>query len=509
MSGALRSPSRSGVRRIATAAFLALAAARPAGALDPACEAALAAAEFASTEQLAAWNAVEADFGARPTASPAHRGFVRWLRKRLREIPGLTIRADGYPIRRQLERASAFVLELTDGTRLELPTAGALPYVALTDGRGRSAPVVHVPSGQPIAGADVAGRIVIRQLAPVGVPYSVIQAISDYLHDPASTIDPSALYERPYLSGQALEDLEAASAAGAAGLVLVQELPRAQVEGQYLPYPGVFWSMPGVWLGADEGRMLLDAVAAGTAAGATIAVRGRQARLRTQNLIATLPGAGDEKIVVASHTDGMNAIWDNGPIAMLALARHFASVPRECRPRRLEFAFNTAHLYLSAHGAARYADGLVEECERVAFAVVLEHLGSTEFVAVPRNDGPGRTLVATGLPEFTGLFFSPKAALRDAARAATIARDLRRVGMISLALGLNSGEGSTYHDRGIPTLAMIAGPWVLFNPAYGLETVDPDALRRSALAFRDVIVDLQEVPRDVLWEGGTCHPPAE
>jgi hypothetical protein len=81
--------------------------------------------------------------------------------------------------------------------------------------------------------------------------------------------------------------------------------------------------------------------------------------------------------------------------------------------------------------------------------------------------------------------------------------------MISLALGLNSGEGSTYHDRGIPTLAMIAGPWVLFNPAYGLETVDPDGLRRMALAFRDVIVDLQEVPRADLWEGGTCHPPEE
>ena len=39
-------------------------------------------------------------------------------------------------------------------------------------------------------------------------------------------------------------------------------------------------------------------------------------------LIATLPGGSSERLVVASHTDGMNAVWDNGPISMLALAKH-------------------------------------------------------------------------------------------------------------------------------------------------------------------------------------------
>ena len=62
-----------------------------------------------------------------------------------------------------------------------------------------------------------------------------------------------------------------------------------------------------------------------------------------------------ERIVFASHTDGMNAVWDNGPTAILALAQYFASLPLECRSRTIEFAFTTAHLYISRIGSMKYA----------------------------------------------------------------------------------------------------------------------------------------------------------
>ena len=66
-------------------------------------------------------------------------------------------------------------------------------------------------------------------------------------------------------------------------------------------------------------------------------MQGTRRVARTLNLIATLPGGGAERVVVSSHTDGMNAVWDNGPIAMLALLQHFAALPLECRPFAVGF----------------------------------------------------------------------------------------------------------------------------------------------------------------------------
>jgi hypothetical protein len=350
-----------------------------------------------------------------------------------------------------------------------------------------------------------AGKIVIRELRPIGVPYGLFEQIASHWYDPRHTLVPAALYEREHLSHQTLDDIEAAGAAGAAGLVMVQEFPREQIAGQYQPYRGRVWPLPGVFLGADEGRALIELATGGGAPRARLITRGTSRRALTWNLIATLPGAGPDKIVVASHTDGMNPLWDNGPLAMLALARHFASLPIACRPRTLEFAFTTAHLYLSEHGAARYAESLVPNCDTVPLVVVLEHLGANEFLAQPRPNGVGRVLAASGFPELTFIFATPTAAILDAAAASVTHHDLERVAVIPFSTGIANGEGKAYESRGFPTLAAIAAPWTLRTPAFGMETVDVPAMRRMTLAFRDMIVRLQALPRETTAGGRACR----
>ena len=49
--------------------------------------------------------------------------------------------------------------------------------------------------------------------------------------------------------------------------------------------------------------------------------------------------------MIESHTDGMNAVWDNGPVAMISMARYLARLPLDCRRRTIQFAFVTGHLY--------------------------------------------------------------------------------------------------------------------------------------------------------------------
>jgi len=496
----------------AAAGALALSAvlAAPALALDDECARLVAAAPFASVDELTAWHRRMADVGPRPTASPAHRRWLRWLRRELRRIPGIEVAVDRFPIEpRQLERGASLALVDGDGGRQDVEVAGAIPYTLPTTARGIEAPIVHLPATEPITAATASGRIVVRERAIVGYPYGALAALATLWHDPRHTLDLTARYERENLSRQTFDDVRAAQAAGAAGLVVIEPFPRAQIAGQYQPYRGETWAMPGVVLGADEGAALLDALAGGTTR-AAIGVRAKRRRAVTWNLVGTLPGGSTEKIVVASHTDGMNPIWDNGPLAMLALARQLASLPVACRPRTFEFAFTSSHLYLSRHGADRYAERLVSSCEAVPLVVVLEHLGAAEFAAVPRTDGgPGRELVATGAPELTFVFATPTAPLLDAIASQVIAHDLERVALVPFSAGIANGEGRSYESLGLPTLAAIAAPWTLRNPAFGMETVEVAAMRRMTLAFRDVILALHDVPRALTSGGRVCGPAPE
>lgn len=494
------------MRRLAIVACAVLLLAGRAWALDPACTAALAATPFASTEELRAWHELVGDLGVRATAAPAHRKYLRWLRRQLKRIPGLAVSVDRYRIDpRQLERGGSLTLVGPDGARRPIAIAGPVPYTALTRGRGVEAPLVYLPNGQAITPATAGGRIVVRERAIAGVPYALLQSVAHLWYDPRATLDPAARYERENLSRQTLDDIRAAEAAGAAGLVVVEPFPRAQVAGQYQPYRGEVFGVPAVVLGADEGRALLDALAAGPATG-VVAVRGSRRAATTWNLVATLPGGSAETIVVASHTDGVNPIWDNGPLAMLALARHFAALPVACRPKTIQLGFTSAHLYLSQHGADRYAASL--DCQSVSLVVVLEHLGAVDFEAVPRTDGgPGRVLVPEGGPELTFVFATPSAPLLDAMSAHVVAANLERTAVVPFTAGIANGEGRSYEPLGFPTLAAIAAPWTLRNPAFGMETVDVEAMRRMTLAFRDVIVDLQERPRAETAGGRACVPP--
>jgi hypothetical protein len=88
--------------------------------------------------------------------------------------------------------------------------------------------------------------------------------------------------------------------------------------------------------------------------------------------------------------------------------------------------------------------------------------------------------------------------------AAVIRHDLRRNGVLPFIPGVVSGEGGTYQAHGFPTVAVIAGPWTLYNPAFGAEGVDADSLRRQTLAIRDLVLDVQDLPRAEIATGTTC-----
>jgi hypothetical protein len=452
-------------------------------------------------------NTFVARLGLRATGSKTHHRFVNWIRRRLRKIDGLELSELEYPIQRWT--AGRTKLAMTVGGRtVRLPVAGPIPYAAPTDGRGVTAPLALVPAGESISAANAAGKMVVRP-APAGSVPNVafsFDVISWGIYDPGATIDPDESFYGDFLAYNArVADLRDAASAGAAGLLFVKELPRKQIVDHYEPYEGTQWSVPGAFLGADEGKAITDAIADGSEPSARLSVRAKVKRVVTPSILATIPGQSPQRIVIDSHTDGTNAVEDNGPIAMLAMARYYTALPLECRPRTIQFTFTTAHFYQRVADPA-VRDGGAEQLARqldddydagtVSVVVVLEHLGARDYEQVPRVDRVGTRLEQNGLPSIQFIGVTPSPALVGVVDGVVRAYDMQRTILLQgsdlpgetaprhCSFG---GQGTPYNRHLLPTIGVIAAPQTLYNPAFGLEGIDFDLMRRQVLGFTELV----------------------
>jgi hypothetical protein len=56
------------------------------------------------------------------------------------------------------------------------------------------------------------------------------------------------------------------------------------------------------------------------------------------------------------------------------------------------------------------------------------------------------------------------------------------------------GLGIAFHKRLIPTLAMISGPWSLYDPVFGRRALDFNRMRAQLLAAGDSVLALDGLP---------------
>jgi hypothetical protein len=503
-------------RRLASGAALILCLGAAPAAQAATCPESVHTDDFATAQQLRDWTRAVNRYGPRILGSPAHDKAVKWLKRQAESIDGVTTRYDRYRIYRWLprtrvqrgpgldiSRAGRITLTQADGSTVDVPAAGAIHWSKPTRKKGQSGQLVYLDADQAITPENAGGRVVLRDFPKNSIPYVLFQAIGIYI-TPDLLNDPGS-YERPYLGGGAIHDtLLAAGKAGAAGVIFAFDVPRDQVEGYYDPHTGTIYSVPGVFVGSAEGARLKAAAAQGGSASVT--VRAKVGRAMTRSLIATVPGASPEKISLLANTDGNSWVQENGIVGMLALARYYGSLPMECRPRTLELAFTSAHDAIVEDGGQRYVTTLNEEYAQgmVAFGFAIEHLGTREILA--RGEGADRRLEFTGLGDVFLFAAGDSDVLKQAAASATQRRNLDRTAVLRGVDVPNDarvppvcsmgGLGNFYHRNLIPTLAMISGPWSLYDPVFGAEAIDFDRMRNQVLAAGDAILALAGLPRE-------------
>ena len=443
--------------------------------------------------------------GLRATGSPEHEGYVDLLREHLERVGVEDVHFEDVPMQRWT--TTQWSLDLLSGPSAgPVKTASYIPYSGQTPAGGVTGQLALVPAGSTPAPGSLAGKIAVFDVPSVTVPlgFFLQLAYPGRVYDPNGEAAPSLPYKRPFLSIAPLVTVLAAlEAAGAAGAVGVLDYPSSGADGSYFPYDGHLRSVPGVYVDRTVGAALKQQAAGGASVRLTLPAEIKT--VTSRNLIGFVPGqSSSELVALHCHTDGTNAIEDNGPGAIVAISDYLARLPREALPSTLMILLTTGH-FAGGSGSrafcAQHAGDLVEQTKA---ALTIEHLGTREWSEVqPGQMGP------TGRFEPGGIFAPGSEALVDASFEALVRADAAP-GFVLRPLNPNAsgdpndpawpGEGQyLFAVGGISDANYITGPTYLLN--WGItttEVVDFNRVRAEAIAFTEEILRLGRTPADQL-----------
>ena len=121
-------------------------------------------------------------------------------------------------------------------------------------------------------------------------------------------------------------DLQQFADRGAKAVVFAVSKSFDELQGNWSPHTGPYQPIPALVVDRDAGAALRAQAAARPTVRLTLEAPLKKTLVRS--VTAVLPGRSDEVVIVDTHTDGQNFVEENGCMALVQLARHFASLPR-------------------------------------------------------------------------------------------------------------------------------------------------------------------------------------
>jgi hypothetical protein len=451
------------------------------------------ASQFLSTAQLRSWHEELDAMGMRSTGSPVHERFIDVLISRLKQAGVTQVHAEPVPFTRWT--AGTWSLELGQPhAKGRIATSSYIPYSGSTPPDGVTGPLALIRPGQTPAAGSLAGKIAVFEVPSAPIAYSLMEEISYGRYDPQNLIDPAGQYSRPWGGvGDLITLLDTLPASGAIGCIGIIDLPAAGAHGSYYPYDGHIRTVPGVFVDGTVGPYLEALTATDTPIRLTLTASTEH--FVSRNVVGLIPGRTNEVVILNSHTDGPNAVEDNGPNTIIAMSQYLSRLPRQSLPRSVLVSFTTGHFHGGIGQVTFAKDHKDSTLTRAACALTLEHLGALEW-----EENSDHEMALTGKPELGVIFVPENKVMVDASLAA-----LKRAGS-GPALALRPyvtakgspngygwpGEGTQlWSDGHVMTMNYITGPTYLLN--WGIPTLnkcDINRMRREAVSFTQMTLDL-------------------
>jgi len=458
------------------------------------------------------WNMFKAAGGPTYAGSTGWKRYTDFLVSKMQELGAVDLDyveipydhyiVDDWPDRRTHVHDSGMAVEklVINGTPVPVVasygmTSGSTPPDGIT------ARLLHYDPAKPPAAADIAGKILVFQTPSYpNPPYSNAfldnYTLTDYeWRSPGKWaplfVPPPTSVTSSYHCRWVWNQLNGCAAIGiagrAAGMVVVYDLSPGAAFG--LAQRSVYTPDAKAGLGAkyincptlaldrvNGAKVLADAKAGKTAA---LTLTARFQRDTGKAIIAYLPGRNygtpqDEQVLLATHTDAMSLIEENGGLGMLGIISYFNQLPRSARPRTLALYFDCRHFMPGGEGSWPQFDYYAMHPERlkpVMATLGMEHMGGRQTI----ETGPdGNQYVYSGeRPEDGGVITSLMDVYNNniwlveaIARAATDNRWPRvDVKAGNVAPGVNGGFQGTVKSPmnkgrayGIPGIGL-AGDW--------------------------------------------------
>ena len=351
------------------------------------------------------------------------------------EIPYDHYIVDDWPDRRTHIYNSGVAVEkfVSDGTSVPVVASYGMTS-GFTPAEGITAPMVYYDAAHPPDNSQVAGKILVFQTAPYPDPPYANSFLDNFTLTDYEWRSPgnwAPLFTPPhpsvtssYHSRWVWSQLNGFAAIGikghAAGMVVVYDLSPGAAFG--LAQRSVYTPDGKAGLGAgyincptltldrvNGAKVLMDSKAGKTA---TLTLSARFERNTGKAIIAYLPGKNygtprDEQVLLATHTDAMSLIEENGGLGMLGIMSYFNQIPQPARPRTLIFYFDCRHFMPGGEASWPQFDYYTIHPERLKPVVAtlgMEHMGGRQTIEV----GPGGNnyIYSSELPENGGVITS-------------------------------------------------------------------------------------------------------
>ena len=396
-------------------------------------------------EQAWDWNVFKSQGGPTYAGSAGWKRFTDFLISKMPEFGAVELDfvdipydhyvVEDWPDRRTHVHDSGVAVEklVTDGTPVPVVASYGMTSGS-TPPEGTTAQLLYYDPAHPPTQAEIAGKILVFETAPYpDPPYSNAfldsYTLTDYewrspgkwapLYVPPSTAVTSSYHSRwvwSQLGGFASIGIKGR----AAGIVVVYDLSPGAAFG--LAQRSVYTADGRAGLGAayvncptltldrvNGAKVVADAKGGKTG---TLTLTARFQRDAGKAIVAYLPGASygtprDEQILLATHTDAMSLIEENGGLGMIGIMSYFNHMPRAARPRTLVFYFDCRHFMPGGEGSWPQYDYYTIHPERlkpIVATIGMEHMGGRQTIEV----GPGGNdyVYSSELPENGGVITS-------------------------------------------------------------------------------------------------------
>ena len=391
------------------------------------------------------WNAFKAEGGPTYAGSAGWKRFTDFLVSKLPEFGAVDLDSvdipydhyivDDWPNRRTHEHGSGVAVEMlvTDGTPVPVVASYGMTS-GFTPKEGITAPLLFYDPARPPASSDIAGKILVFKTTPYPAPPYSNAFLDNYTPTdyewrspgewPPLFVPPPTGATSSYHCRWVWSQLGGFAAIGitgrAAGLVIVYDLSPGAAFG--LAQRSVYTMDGKAGLGAayvNCPTLTLDRVAgekviADAKAGkrGTLTLTARFQRDVGKAFIAHLPGRRygtpqDEQVLIATHTDAMSLIEENGGIGLLGILSYFNRLPQSARARTLTFYFDCRHFMPGGEASWPQFDYYTIHPERLKSIVAtigVEHMGGRQTIET--GDGGNQYSYSRERPENGGVITS-------------------------------------------------------------------------------------------------------